>query len=117
MSAAAFAKGLLDLEGQLTPILVFTFILLRSRGVLQCLMITKFLSSFSRFLWLARTLPCWMDLIMPALKWKRPRFALLFDESSLFCINRVLATLLNHWIVVSKIKTVSERSYYFLKGA
>ena len=26
MSAAAFAKGLLDLEGQLTPILVFSFL-------------------------------------------------------------------------------------------
>nr|VDD21586.1 unnamed protein product [Brassica oleracea] len=46
MSAAAFAKGLLDIEGQLRQ---------------------------SWFLWLARTLPCWMVLILPTLKWKLPR--------------------------------------------
>ncbi|XP_039031936.1 inositol hexakisphosphate and diphosphoinositol-pentakisphosphate kinase VIP1-like [Hibiscus syriacus] len=45
MSAAAFAKGLLDLEGQLTPILL-----------------------------LARIHLCWTDLTMPTLRWKKPRF-------------------------------------------
>lgn len=116
MSAAAFAKGLLDLEGQLTPILVCPFLSQRTRGALQCHMVIDFFSSFSRFLWLAKTLPCWMVLIMPALKWKRLRFVPLFMTHFLFCINHIFATRLNYLLVVTRSKLFLKDLTIYLEG-
>lgn len=74
MSAAAFAKGLLDLEGQLTPILVCS--LFFGNFLLVDIELCWVGQTFSRFPLLARTPLCWMDLTMPALRWKKRRFVL-----------------------------------------
>lgn len=87
MSAAAFAKGLLDLEGQLTPILVCN-VPLMSAFFLLTLNLLDWVGYPFRSPLLARTPQCWTDLTMPALRWKKLRFVslLALDFASCFCI-------------------------------
>lgn len=67
MSAAAFAKGLLDLEGQLTPILVSKLV---NEGIWlcheNCVWLTQL--SFWRFPLSVKIPLCWMDLTVPVLR-------------------------------------------------
>lgn len=73
MSAAAFAKGLLDLEGPLTPILVG--ILVFNVTVVTISLVTLVFSCMLRSHLLARIHQCWMDLKMQVLRWMKLRFA------------------------------------------